>query len=433
MRLVALLVFILLCLLLVFLVAVAESEPVIQTQQPPGPHDAARTRAMLLRLHRTLDPAFGRSGGKRRFWASELELNSSASVVARGFPHLRSKMAVTPDAIVYMLSARLPKTPLGGWINLALSVQPSKDGLRFYSFDIGGYRLPAAILLPLFRFASDFILGDGLGSKIVDSIDSISVQRKTVVLEITMTRQHRQVLMARAKQHLVKIAMLGGAEEVRLYYRAVDQMAKEGRFDPQGSFVSYLQTVLELARQRSHDGNASNENRSAILALGIYCGHWRIENLIGAVLTDEMKGRKSLCDDVTLAGRADLRRHFIVSAALEIASESGLAFAIGEFKELLDSNWRGSGFSFADLAADRAGIRFAEKALRNGDDASALQIMLSKRGVEETIFPDTSDLPEGLSEVAFKRRFGDVDSPAYRKVLEIIDKRIDALPAYARQ
>ena len=433
MRLVALLLFLLLCLPMGFLVAAAESEPAIQTQPPPGPLDAARARAVLLRLHRTLDPAFGPAKGKRRFWVSESELNSILSVAAHGFPFLRrSRMEVTPDAIVVMLSAHLPETPLGGWLNLAISMQPSKEGLRLSSLDIGSYRLPASILLPMFTLALDIILGDRLGGKIVNGIDSVSVRHKTVVLSISLTRENRKVLMARAKERLSQVFMLGDAEDVRFYYRALDQAAGEGRLDPQGSFVSYLRMMLDLARQRSQGGDAINENRSAILALAMYCGHWRIANLIGAVLTDEMKGRESLCGDVTLGGRADLRRHFIVSAALQIASESGLAFAAGEFKELLDSNWRGSGFSFADLAADRAGIRFAERALSGRDDAVALQTMLSERGVEGAIFPHTSDLPEGLSEATFRRRFGDVNSPAYRDVLEIIDKRIDGLPAYAR-
>jgi hypothetical protein len=433
MRLVALLLFLLLFLPIGFLVVAAESEPAIQTQLPPGPLDAARARAVLLRLHRTIDPAFGPANGKRRFWASESELNGILSVGGHGFSFLqRSRMEVTPDTIVVMLSVHLPETLLGGWLNLALSMQPSKKGLRLSSLEIGSYQVPPSILLPLFTLALDIILGDWLGGKIVDGIDSVSVEHKTVVLDISLTRKIRTALISRAKERLSQVTMLGDAEDVRRYYRTLDQAASEGHLDPQGTFISYLRMAFALARQRSQSGDAVNENRSAILALALYCGHWRIENLIGAVLTDEMKGGKSLCGDVTLGGRTDLRRHFIVSAALEIASESGLAFAMGEFKELLDSNWRGSGFSFADLAADRAGIRFAEKALSGRDDAVALQTMLSERGVEGAIFPHTSDLPEELSGATFRRRFGDVDSPAYRNVLEIIDKRIDGLPAHAR-
>ena len=44
--------------------------------------------------------------------------------------------------------------------------------------------------------------------------------------------------------------------------------------------------------------------------------------------------------------------------------------------------------------------------------------------------PTTSDLPEFLSEAEFKQRFGGVDAPAYRKMVEDIDRRIAALPLY---
>ncbi len=439
---VALLLFLLLMLPVGFLAAAVESEPAVQTQPPPGSRDAARARAVMLRLHRALDPAFGPANGKRRFWASESELNSFLAAAAHGFPFLRSRVEVGPGAIAAVFSVRLPETPLGNWfnwgnwLNLGLSMRPSREGSRLSSLDIGldigGYRLPASAVLPMFRVALDLILGDGLGGKIVNGIGGVFMRDKIVVLDISLTREVRKALIARVKERLSQMAMLGDADDVRFYYRAVDRAAADGRLDPQGSFAAYLQLALDLARRRSTGGDAANENRSAILALAIYCGHWRIENLVGAVLTDEMKDRDTLCGDVTLGGRVDLRRHFVVSAALKIASDSGLAFAIGELKELLDSNWRGGGFSFADLAADRAGIRFAEKALGGNEDAAALLAVLSGRGGEAAVFPRVSDLPGELPEAAFRRRFGDVNSPAYGAVVEAIDKRIDGLAAYAQ-
>ena len=54
-----------------------------------------------------------------------------------------------------------------------------------------------------------------------------------------------------------------------------------------------------------------------------------------------------------------MRQHSIVSAVLKMAADFGMAFMIGEFKELLDFYKGGSGFSFTDVAADLARIRFA--------------------------------------------------------------------------
>ena len=60
---------------------------------------------------------------------------------------------------------------------------------------------------------------------------------------------------------------------------------------------------------------------------------------------------------VTLQGRVDWAQHFIISAALTLVGGDIISDAIGLFKEVEDSRI-GSGFSFADLAADKAGTRF---------------------------------------------------------------------------
>jgi len=140
---------------------------------------------------------------------------------------------------------------------------------------------------------------------------------------------------------------------------------------------------------------------------------------------------KNYCQHVTLDGRGDLRQHFIVSAVLKVASDSGMAFAIGEFKELLDANKGGSGFSFDDVAADLAGIRFAATLFANEAGSNVPQYLLDILGYESPVFPDIKGLPAGLSELEFKRRFGSVDSVPYRALLAKIEKRIDKLAFHA--
>ena len=104
-----------------------------------------------------------------------------------------------------------------------------------------------------------------------------------------------------------------------------------------------------------------------------------------------------------------------------------MAFAIGEFKELLDSNRGGSGFSFDDIAADRAGIRFAETLFAGGKRAELKTSKLDQLRSEKAIMPSIKGLPSGMTEAEFKRRFGDIDSDRYKNILAVIDKRIDKL------
>ena len=46
------------------------------------------------------------------------------------------------------------------------------------------------------------------------------------------------------------------------------------------------------------------------------------------------------------------------------------------------------------------------------------------------IIPMTEDLPESMNEAEFKRRFGDVDGAAYRRIMSDIEHRLAGLPLY---
>ncbi len=93
----------------------------------------------------------------------------------------------------------------------------------------------------------------------------------------------------------------------------------------------------------------------------------------------------------TVRQRRDLAQHFFLSAYLTVVVGPQAAEAAGMAKELADAR-SGSGFSYADLAADLAGVMFAEKVLRG--DLTVEQ--LAGQFQVEQYMPDVSDLPEGL-------------------------------------
>jgi hypothetical protein len=174
--------------------------------------------------------------------------------------------------------------------------------------------------------------------------------------------------------------------------------------------------------------NPVEENKAGLLALAIYLGSANFNSVVGAIDKETLRICKSSGSHIVLANRSDLRLHFIYSAALKVISSSELSFTLGEFKELLDSQKGGSGFSFSDLAADRAGIRFAELAL---DSSGALRIqrMAADLTQEEVFLPSISGLPEEIPQHLFEKR-GGIESDYYRKYLAIINVRIDKLTLY---
>ena len=99
-------------------------------------------------------------------------------------------------------------------------------------------------------------------------------------------------------------------------------------------------------------------------------------------------------------------------------------------RAVLDDSRGGSGFSFADLLADRAGIRLAEMATGTDRQARLLQQRMSGPLSESDFMPAIDDLPEGIMELEFKHRYRDPDSENYRMVEAEIEQRLSRCPMY---
>ena len=135
--------------------------------------------------------------------------------------------------------------------------------------------------------------------------------------------------------------------------------------------------------------------------------------------------RRATTRGLTMRRRPDLTQHFCVSAALVVLVGESSARSIGVAKELRDSDG-GSGFSFADLAADLAGIEFAKRVLRS--ELRLDQVARTFRVLD--FLPEWSDLPEGLTKEEFSRRYSSASSPGFRQQESELRKRILALPGF---
>jgi len=105
----------------------------------------------------------------------------------------------------------------------------------------------------------------------------------------------------------------------------------------------------------------------------------------------ERLARRRALGGPTMRGRRDLAQHFFLSAYLTAAVGASAAESAGLVKELADSR-SSSGFSYRDLAADMAGIHFAQQLLDGNvslDDVARGPATLS-------LMPHVADLPEGI-------------------------------------
>ena len=315
-------------------------------------------------------------------------------------------------------SLHLPDFPLSGyfgrWLNVQIKLQATQELPEVTGLQLGGLPLPPALALPLARQAAEMA---GLASEL---------QMAGEVLR--QARFHPQrlgvsyVLRDDSAERIVA-ALIPRAEQERLkaYSDRLVTLAAQPS-GPDSSLARWIGPMFELARQRSAAGHdPAAENRAAIVALTLYANGRSLDRLLPAARSWQRPRMQRL----TLAGREDSPLHLLISAALVVEGTGPLSKAIGLYKEVTDAR-DGSGFSFNDLAADRAGTRLGELALQQ---PQRLQAVLSA-GVQETDFmPHAADLPEAMPEPEFKRRFGGVGAPKYAAMVAEIDRRVSALPA----
>ncbi len=131
---------------------------------------------------------------------------------------------------------------------------------------------------------------------------------------------------------------------------------------------------------------------------------------------------------LTLRGRNDLARHFLVSAVAAASGHATISNALGLYKEFSDFN-TGSGFSFSDLAADKAGTKFGTLAVTR---PRRLQRLMVRVRTEDWLMPSITGLPDHLSRRKFQQCFQGTNRAAYARLIELIERRIAACPSYRR-
>ena len=251
---------------------------------------------------------------------------------------------------------------------------------------------------------------------------------KDMVKQVSFTDSQVKVVYE-WRQDLVKRALstLTSAEDqerLRAYSARLFQTVEGSGRRTAISLAQLMTPLFKLAQQRSAEGDPAKENRAALITLTFFANDRSLSTLIPAAAS----WPAPVPVLVTLAGRDDLAKHFLVSAALAVEGGSALANAIGVHKEVDDArrfDRDREGFSFHDLVADKAGTRFGSLAMRSPQKIQRAVAM----GVKESDFmPPFRDLAENLPEPEFKRRFGGVGAPAYNNVVADIDGRVARAP-----
>lgn len=307
--------------------------------------------------------------------------------------------------------------PAGRWLNLRLELDDEAGRPVPRAFRVGRLPLPAGWLQPA---AAALARRHERGAELLAAL--------AMVQRVSFFPGRLSVAYAWDGQTPGRVlaALVTEDEQRRLeaYHRALAALPGPDALQRDVALGRLLQPLFTLAARRSAGAStdiAAAENRALLLTLALHATGRPLAALVPAARQwPPLPARR-----VTLSGREDFAQHFLVSAVLAADTTSPLSRAVGIYKEVADSRG-GSGFSFNDIAADRAGTRLGELGLERPRE---LQARLGAAPVDDAaLMPSWQDLPEFLPEAEFVRRYGGVGAPGYERMLAEIDRRIAALP-----
>ncbi len=341
----------------------------------------------------------------------------------------KAHVELGPGAATLEASVRVPR--FDRYLNLVAKGQAQvRNGvvdLRGDALRVGKWKAPDWAVGPLTSLVARALNGDRRVRPVLGPVRSLEVDEGGLRVEY-----------GRARLPAGFVADLfhgdgAGALDLESLRAHLDDLRRAASLLPppgEARFGAAVQSAFAFAATRSGNDGAVRENRAALLALGLVLGARRLETFTGKVAGPvDLAALARTCKGSTMRGRDDWPKHFTVSAALTVLSLDRASDAVGVLKEELDADG-GSGFSFGDLLADRAGTAFGEYATRDEKGARALQARLAKGFALDDYFPAADGLPEGIQDRELQARYGGVGGKEYNRLVAEIERRIAALPAY---
>ncbi|WP_445192151.1 hypothetical protein ACT009_16585 [Sphingomonas sp. Tas61C01] len=342
------------------------------------------------------------------------ELDGIGALVSNGFEPDRLALEVRGGVMTVTASRPLW---FGRWLNLQLVTDGTSKGfppirLRFGSIDLS----PAMSrrVVDLLRYAAN---RRGLALPPLDKlVRSVTVGRDAVGAIIALPPRD---MLANRIAKLEKDPVDSVAVK-RLYCG----LAAAQRRYPSDDLARHVNRAFAGAAAQA---NPAAYNRAAFVALAMLLVDPRAGDLAGGAQAATASCR---IEPVVVAihGRADLSKHWALSAALSAGAGGQLAQALGEWKELADSLAQQSefavgdptGFSFVDLSADRSGFTIAQAAA-DPDNAARIGALLA-RATPANILPESLlSRRERLTNADFIKRYGSVQDPRYAAMVAGID------------
>jgi len=402
--------------LIVVLMLAIDSNPLILKKEMTTQQYLHKAKSLL---HLTTQQASNETSQKK------IVLDAEDLAALSNLGLLKKKLEGTVDYSIHdhrlqlLASIRLPIRWISTFLNIQVTAMDAEPQAVITGTKIGSLSLP----LPLVKWLLQRIFNHSSLLPYGRISDRLIKEIRILNEQLQFNLNLNQEVLDQAKDWIVD---LSGKERLLVYQNKLTEVVNQVQ---QKRFVRLsllMRHLFSLAKIRSESNQESiEENRALIMVLSAYVNG---RTLIQWLPAPRLETRRNQLE-VLLNQRADLARHLMVSAALAISGQNTLTELIGLAKELNDRHTN-SGFSFIDLAADRAGARFGKTAVRSDENARWIQEKLSQTTHETLFMPQFGDLPENLGSQDFARQFKNLDSPEFLAIKQEIEHRILACELY---
>lgn len=386
------------------------------SSRPWVPEPGAAT-AQQVKLTRNAFQAARKSRATRKPVALTLDqpqLDAVSTMIGQGFPPNRLSAHIDGDRLTVTASRPF----LGRWLNVRGITSGKSIGFPDLSARVGAIPVPGWLAKFGLGIARRLLILRGATLPPLDTlVAGTDVANGRITARITLPRTG-----------LVDQASSDGAlaidddEVARIYCKLAD----EQRANPDPLFAHQMRRAMALSSAtRQSDG-------AALVALAMMAVNKDVGQLAGDADTKTAKC-KAPSGQLTLQGRMDSPKHWSLSAALEVTTGRNFTVAMGEWKELSDSLAKNpflakgdsSGFSFVDLATDRAGFFWA-KALTDPATIDQAREKMAQ-ATDEMLLPKPAvELNDGMPNAQFVAAYGGTDDPRFKAKVASIDAMLKA-------
>lgn len=382
---------------------------------PVMPIDHGFNRDDIQRAKQLLQVKPGERDQVKSLALNQNDINVAASYLLNHLAENTVRIIIEEDRVLFKAAIFVPQTLWGRYLDISLKLIQDGQMVRVKSLKIGRISIPDPAANYLARLAIHSPPLNHYWQLIARYVRGVNISPGQVEIRYlaALVDEAKQLVLQKHRDY----------PNLHLYQQQINEIVSQHDPDWRLSLTDLMQPLFATAYQRSSEDSAIQENRAVIIAVASYIYKQDLRGYLplGLVYNKEYP--------VFAYKRIDIPQHFIASALLVAVNSRVLAEKMGESKEVGDAN-HGSGFSFIDLTADRAGSRFGQLATGNAEQARLLQQRMSKIYHYSDIIPAMLDLPEKMDDAEFRQRFKGTDSREYQEMLAEIDQRIDRLPVY---